>query len=428
MSSSKLDIQTAKAFEPLLYPKRYKGAWGGRGSGKSHFFAGLKVERAFLQPGFRGVCIREVQKSLKESAKKLIEDKIQEYDLGAHFDCQQAQIITPGGGVILFQGMQDHTAESIKSLEGMDVAWIEEAQALSERSWKLLRPTIRKDGSEIWASWNPRRRVDPVDQFFRGKPDDAIACIKANWRDNPWFPNVLEGERIRDLTNDPDGYDHVWEGGYATVNKGAYYADALTQAKQDGRICRVAVEPMLPVHAFHDIGGAGAKADAYTIWIVQWVGKEIRVLDYYEARGQILAEHAHWMRSRGWSKATVHLPHDGVNTNNITGKRYVDHWRDAGFECAQPAANLGAGAASQRIEAGRRLFSRMWFDEEKTEAGCAALGWYHANFDDERGTDLGPEHDWSSHAADAFGEMCVGYQEPNQEWSKDLKYNSVWVT
>lgn len=427
MSSSSLNIQTAKVFEPLLYPKRYKGAWGGRGSGKSHFFAEMLVEQAFIKPGFRAVCIREVQNSLKESSKRLIENKIQTLDLGPHFDCQQAQIITPGDGAILFQGMQDHTAESIKSLEGMDVAWVEEAQALSERSWRLLRPTIRKDDSEIWASWNPRRRVDPVDQFFRGKPDPGIACVKANWRDNPWFTTVLESERVRDLANDPGGYDHVWEGGYATVNKGAYYAAALTQAKLDGRIGKLAVDPMLPIHAFHDIGGAGAKADAYTIWIVQWIGQSIRVLDYYEARGQILAEHANWMRSRGWSKAIVHLPHDGVNTNNITGKRYVDHWRDAGFECEQPAANLGSGAASQRIEAARRLFSRMWFDEEKTDAGRAALGWYHARIDDERGTDLGPDHDWSSHAADAFGEMCVAYKEPNQDWGKALKINTGYV-
>lgn len=385
------------------------------------------VERAYAEPGFRGVCIREVQKSLKESAKKLIEDKIQAFGLGSFFEVQQAQIVTPGGGVILFQGMQDHTAESIKSLEGMNVAWIEEARALSTRSWKLLRPTIRSEGSEIWASWNPMRKVDPIDEFFRGKPVPGAICVRANWRDNPWFPSVLEGERKLDLANDPDGYDHVWEGGYATVNKGAYYAAALTEAKQQGRICRVPVEPMLPVHAFHDIGGAGAKADAYTIWIVQWVGKEIRYLDYYEAQGQILAEHAHWMRSRGWAKAIVHLPHDGVNANNVTGKRYVDHWREAGFECAQPASNLGVGAASQRIEAARRLFPRMWFDEEKTENGRAALGWYHAKIDEDRGADLGPEHDWSSHAADAFGESAVGYQEPSQSWSGDIKYNNAWV-
>jgi phage terminase large subunit len=159
--------------------------------------------------------------------------------------------------------------------------------------------------------------------------------------------------------------------------------------------------------------------------------KEIRVLDYYEAQGQVLAEHAHWLRSRGWEKATNHLPHDGVNTNNITGKRYVDHWREAGFNCIEPAANAGTGAAMQRVEAVRNLFPRVWFDADKTEAGRAALGWYHARYDEERGTDLGPEHDWSSHAADAFGEMCLAYREPeedqddNDEWTDPSRSRSV---
>lgn len=420
-----LQIPTPRVFVPLLAPSRYKGAHGGRGSGKSHFFAEKLVEDCLAEPGTRAVCIREVQKSLKESAKRLIEDKLNALNIGPEFDVQSSEIKTPGGGVILFQGMQDHTADSIKSLEGMDRAWIEEAQSLSERSFKLLRPTIRKERSEIWASWNPRRKVDPVDAFFRNsKPDPEVVCVRANWRDNPWFPEVLEAERKRDLANDPEGYDHVWEGGYATVNKGAYFAKALLAAKQEGRICRLSHEPMLPVRAFHDIGGAGAKADAYTIWIVQWVAKEIRVLDYYESRGQVLADHAHWMRERGWSKAVIHLPHDGVNANNITGKRYVDHWRDAGFDCAEPAPNAGSGAAMQRVEAARRLFTRCWFDEARTEAGRAALGWYHARFDEERGTDLGPEHDWSSHGADAFGEMCVAYREPSPEWSKPIEYDN----
>lgn len=377
-----------------------------------------------MAPGLRAVCIREVQASLKESAKRLIEDKIEALRVSSRFDVLTTEIRTPGDGSILFQGMRDHTAESIKSLEGMDVAWVEEAHTLSARSWKLLRPTIRKPGSEIWASWNRRRKTDPVDEFFREHAEDRdVACVQANWRDNPFFPAVLEAERKRDLLHDPEGYAHTWEGDYATVNKGAYYAKALLEARQQGRICRLTPEPLVSVRAFHDIGGAGARADAYTIWIVQWVGKEIRALDYYEARGQVLAEHAAWMRARGWEKAISHLPHDGVNTNNITGKRYVDHWRDAGFNCVDPAPNAGSGAAMQRIEATRRLFPRIWFDEGKTEDGRAALGWYHARHDEERGTDLGPEHDWSSHGADAFGQMCLEYEEPSStDWGGKLNY------
>lgn len=406
-----LRVPVARAFQPLLLPARYKGAHGGRGSGKSHFFAERLPIEAIAKRGLRAVCIREVQKSLKESAKRLIEDKLNALNIGPEFDVQAAEIRTPGGGVILFQGMQDHTAESIKSLEGMDVAWVEEGQTLSDRSWRMLRPTIRKEGSEIWCSWNPRLRTDPIDKFYR-TGGEGIACVQANWRDNPWFPSVLEEERKRDFVNDPDGYGHTWEGDYVTVMAGAYFAKVLREAKEHGRICRVSPDPLLPIWSFHDIGGAGAKADAYAIWIVQFVGREIRVLDYYEARGQVLAEHAAWLRQK-WPKAKVRLPHDGANTNNVTGKRYQDHWQDAGFD-ASTRENAGTGAAAQRIEAVRRLFPQMWFNEATTDAGRAALGWYHARIDEERGTDLGPEHDWASHAADAFGLMALEYEEPRK--------------
>ena len=189
MSSLALKIQTASVFEPLCQPARYKGAFGGRGSGKSHFFAEALIDK-HLDQGTRSVCIREVQKSLKESAKRLIEDKLQAFGLGERqgFRVFREVIETPGDGVIMFQGMQDHTAESIKSLENVSVAWVEEAQTLSARSLQLLRPTIRKEGSELWFSWNPRRKTDPVDVMLRqgSIPTDA-AVVKVNWDSNPWF-------------------------------------------------------------------------------------------------------------------------------------------------------------------------------------------------------------------------------------------------
>jgi len=186
-----LTIETAKVFEPLLQPARFKGAWGGRGGGKSHFFGELLVERCLLTPGTLAVCIREVQKTLSQSSKRLIETKIAELGVGSQFRVLYDRIETPVGGLIIFQGMQDATAESIKSLEGYQIAWVEEAQTLSARSLALLRPTIRAEGSEIWFSWNPRRKSDAVDEFLRvNQPDNAIV-VKANWRDNAWFPSVL---------------------------------------------------------------------------------------------------------------------------------------------------------------------------------------------------------------------------------------------
>lgn len=193
---------------------------------------------------------------------------------------------------------------------------------------------------------------------------------------------------------------------------GAYYARLLKAAKAAGRIRPLAYDPMLPLYSYHDIGGAGAKADAYTIWLCQRVGADIHWLDYYETRGQTLAYHANWMRDQGYESAHIILPHDGLNTNNVSGKKFEDHWREAGFNNVRVVPNQGAGAAKQRIEAGRRLFPRMHFDETKTEAGRQALGFYHERKDEERDVGLGPEHDWSSHGADSFGLGCIDYSEP----------------
>lgn len=417
-SSARIHLPTAEVFEPLLAPARYKGAHGGRGSGKSHFFAELLVEDCLRFPGTRGVCVREVQKSLKDSAKKLIEDKIQAMGVGSLFDVQTSEIKTPGGGSILFQGMQDHTAESIKSLEGIDRAWVEEAQTLSEKSWRMLRPTIRKPGSEIWASWNPRLDRDPVDKFFRKDKHEPgrVICVQANWRDNPWFPRELEDERQDDLRNDPEAVAHVWDGAYVQILKGAYYAQALIDAERQKRIGNVALEPLMQVRAFWDIGGPGKKADAMAIWVAQFVGREIRVLDYIEGQGQVLAYYLHEFRERGWKdekKPLMVVPHDAAQTHadNPTGMDFEAQLRKAGFE-TKLIANQGAGAVMQRVATTRRLFPRIWFNRDTTEAGRAALGWYHEKRDEDRNVGLGPEHDWSSHGADAFGLMCVAYEEP----------------
>jgi len=400
---------------PLLAPARYKGAYGGRGSGKSHFFAELLIEDCLSQRGMLGVCIREVQKSLKDSSKRLIETKLKELALGEAdgFRIFEKQIQTPGDGVIIFTGLQDSNNENIKSLEGFQRAWIEEAQVLSHRSLSLLRPTIRAKDSQIWASWNPRRKGDAIDDFFRARRPKDAAVVEVNWRDNPWFPQVLEEERLTDLRLFADRYEHIWEGGYARALDGAYFARQLAEAKEQRRICRLAADPLLTVRAFFDIGGSGASADAMAIWIAQFVDREIRVLDYIEGVGQVLAYYVKELRSRGWGEALCVLPHDGVAENSITGKRYEDHVRDAGFE-VQVIKNQGKGAAMMRIESARRLFARIWFNEATTEAGREALGWYHEKKDETRSGGLGPEHDWSSHAADAFGLMCLAYEEPER--------------
>lgn len=212
--SAPLVIETPEVFEPLLAPARYKGAWGGRGSGKSHFFAELAVEES-IRRKVDIVCLREVQKSLKFSVKKLIESKIEALNAGAYFEVQQEQIKSKHGGNIIFQGMQDHTSDSIKSLEGFGIAWFEEAQSASQRSLDLLRPTIRAPGSELWFSWNPNQATDPIDALLRSDdPPPGAVIVRANYADNPWLPAELLKEMEYDRKRDPEKYAHIWLGEY----------------------------------------------------------------------------------------------------------------------------------------------------------------------------------------------------------------------
>jgi phage terminase large subunit len=372
--------------------------------------------------GLRAICGREIQKSLKQSSKKLIEIKLTAYGLGEAdgFKVYNDRISTPGDGEIVFQGLQDHTADTIKSFESFHRFWGEEAQGIGKRSMGLIRPTIRWESarlgmaSELWWSWNPRRKLDAVDEMFRGseKPTGAIV-IKANWQDNPWFPRVLNTERKDCLRLRPEEYPHIWDGDYATVLTGAYYAKALLEAQQQGRIGRVGPETLMTRQIFCDLGGTGNKSDAFAMWVAQFVGKEIRVLDYYEAQGQPLATHIEWLREQGYTKDRVHiwLPHDGETKDRVHDVSFESAFNQAGYKTTV-VPNQGPGAAKSRIEAGRRLLPVMWFNASTTEAGRQALGWYHEKKDEERNIGLGPDHDWSSHGADAFGLMCVSYEQP----------------
>jgi phage terminase large subunit len=404
-------------FEPLLHPARYKGAWGGRGSGKSHFFAWQAIKRCMVKPGSRIVAIREIQNTLKESSKRLIEDKLRLHGLGQGqgFRTLHDCIETPGGGVIVFQGMQDSNNENIKSLEGFDVAWVEEAQTLSSRSLALLRPTIRKPGSELWFSWNARRKTDAVDVLLRGAelPTGAVV-VNANWRHNPFFPDTLEQERLDCLRLEPEQYDHIWEGAYISILTGAYFAKHLAAARVENRIGRVGADPLLPFKLAIDIGGTGARADAFTIWVFQNVGKEARILNYYEAVGQPVGSHLEWLRENKYTPARcqVYLPHDGSTNDRVFDVSYESAFQAAGYD-VEVIPNQGRAAAASRIEIARRIFPSCWFNEETTAGGIEALGWYHEKKDETRGIGLGPEHDWASHGADSFGLLCLVTEQNN---------------
>lgn len=301
-----LRIPTARVFRPLLDPVRYKGAHGGRGSGKSHFFAELAVERCVQTPGTRIVCVREVQKALKESVKLLVEDKIRSLNVEKGFRLLSDRIDTPGGGVILFQGMQDHTAESIKSLEGFDVGYVEEAQTLTQRSLEFLRPTIRSPGSEIWFSWNPRHASDPVDKFLRGLtvPENA-AVVRTNYTDNPFFPDVLEEERLYDEQFTRDRYGHIWLGEYepaaigAIWNRVTLHEGRVEEAPEMSRIV-VAIDPAVSSEEGSNehgivVAGIGSDGRGYVLDDVtvkggpqQWAERAVAAYDRYEADAVVI--------------------------------------------------------------------------------------------------------------------------------------------
>jgi phage terminase large subunit len=223
----------------------------------------------------------------------------------------------------------------------------------------------------------------------------------------------LEQERLDCLRDDPAQYAHIWEGGYVTVAEGAYYADKLAAAKAQGRIGRVGRDELFQVKLFCDIGGTGARSDAFTIWAAQFIAKEIRLINYYEAVGQPIDEHLAWMWENDYTpdRAEIWLPHDGVTGDRVYAVSYESQFRKAQYN-VRVIKNQGTGAATMRIEAGRNIFPRCWFDEEKCKGGLKALGWYHPKIDTDRGIDLGPDHDWSSHGADSYGLMAIAYEEP----------------
>lgn len=413
-----------------------RGAYGGRGSAKTRSFALMTAVRAYMwaAEGREGIilCGRQYMNTLDESSLEEVKAAIRSEEwLNEVFDIGEKYVRTKDGRVhYKFTGL-DRNVGSVKSKSRILLCWVDEAEAVNDTAWTILIPTIREEDSELWVTWNPERDGSATDIRFRKTKDPRYKVVELNWRDNPRFPAKLERDRQRDLKDRPDEYGHIWEGEYKKAFVGSYYASSLTQAREENRICRVVADPLLRIRTYHDIGGSGNKADNYAIWVCQFVNREIRILDHYESQGQTLSFHVQWMRDHDYENALVFLPHDGVNSNNITGKRYQDHWEEAGFD-VEVIPNQGPGAAMQRIEAGRRLFPRMWIDEEKCKAGLDALGWYHEKRDDNRNVGLGPCHDWASHSADAFGLMAIHYDEPkvsdNIEPNWGAPRNQGWMS
>ncbi len=350
--------------------------------------------------------------------------------LGAEVNESELRVDYHNGGQVRLYGADN--AEALRGIY-LDGVVLDEYGDMDPRVYpEIIRPALSDRGG--WAVFigTPKGK-NQFHQTYRQSLgfDPRTGVFDQSLKDR-WFSLMLRASETglvstdelqlahRDMSDNQ--YAQEYECSFEAPVKGAFWGDLLVAAHN--RIGRIAADPLLPLRAFIDIGGAGRNADAFVIWICQWVAQEIRVLDFYEAVGQPLAAHVSWLRSKGYEKAICHLPHDGVVTNNITGKKYEDHLRDAGFDVPMPTPNQGKGAAKMRIEAVRRIFPKLWFNESTTESGRAALAHYHEKWDEERNVGLGPEHDWASHAADAFGLMAVCYEEPSRAraFSRKIEY------
>lgn len=420
-----------KLIPVFLGEARYRGAYGGRGSGKTRTFAKMTAIRAYqwAMAGEEGVivCGREFMNSLADSSMSEVRAAITEEKwLSDFFDMGETYIRTKDKRIeYVFTGLR-HNLDSIKSKARIKLLWVDEAEPVSDTAWSKAIPSVREHDSEVWVTWNPERKASATHKRFRlDMADDPDAkIVEINWNDNPFFPDVLEKERVRDMSKRPDSYEHIWNGDFVTIVEGSYYAKHLAQAKAENRIGRVAADPLMTIRLFVDIGGTGARADAFSMWAAQFIGKEVRVVDYYEAVGQPLATHLAWLRERGYGpdKAQFWLPHDGATHDKVHDVSYESALRDAGYSVTV-VPNQGAGAAKARIEAMRRIFPSIWFNADTTEAGREALGFYHEKRDEIRNIGLGPNHDWASHGSDAAGLMAVCYEAPRKAAAID--YNRL---
>lgn len=420
----------AKLIPLFIGPADVRAAYGGRGSGKTRSFAKMAAVEGYRHgtSGTSGIilCARQFMNSLEDSSLEEVKRAIEDDPwLLAYYDIGEKFIRSHDGRVqFAFAGL-DRNIASIKSKGRLLLCWVDEAEPVTDEAWTTLIPTLREEGTgwnaELWITWNPKRKKSAVESRFRQSQDALVRSVELNWRDNPKFPAKLERDRQRDMTERSDQYDHVWEGGFATVVEGAYFASYLTKAKAEGRIGFVPADPLMTKRVFCDIGGTGARADAFTMWVAQFIGLEIRVLDYYESVGQPSAAHAEWLRERGYTPGTaqIWLPHDGASQDKVIDISYAKAFRQLEYDTTV-VPNQGKGAAKQRIEAARRLFGSMRFNDATTDGGRAALGWYHEKRDEERGIGLGPNHDWSSHGADSFGLMCVVHKPPSNAVKLDF--------
>lgn len=389
-----------EAMQFLFEESRYKVAYGGRGGAKS-----WAIARALLILGLnaplRILCARELQNSISESVHKLLKDQIELMGLQDEYDVIQTEIRGKNGTTFSFEGIRLNT-NKIKSYEGIDICWVEEADKVTESSWDVLIPTIRKPGSQIWLSFNPELEKAPTFQMFVKNPRPNSIVRKISWRDNPWFTDELRAEMEHCKATDPDKYLWIWEGECKKNLDGAVYAKELRGMRLDARLRRIPVEPGCPVHTFWDLGWS----DSTAIWFAQKVGFETRVVDYYHNSQQKLAHYLEVIQKKPYLVGEAWLPHDAKAKSLGTGKSIEEQVR-----ASQLFSHVGIVpklSLADGIDAARTFMETSWMDEFRCEDGLAALEAYRYEFDKETGLfGQKPLHDWASHGADGYRYMAI---------------------
>lgn len=396
----KVKAEFPEKMQSLFVPSRYKCYYGGRGGGKSHSVAKALVIMGAQKP-LRILCTRELQRSITESVHKLLCDQIDLLQLNSFYTITHTHIKGKNGTEFFFSGMRHNTSQ-IKSMEGVDIVWCEEAHTMSNSSWELLIPTIRKEGSEIWITFNPELQEDPTyDRFVTNRPSNAIV-EKINWRDNKWFPDVLKQEMMDLKKRDPSAYEVVWEGHCRQAVDGAIFEDEMRLLAEEGRITSVPYDPKKPVNVFLDLG----YGDQTSIWFIQKFGFEYRVIDFYQNARKKLEHYIHIMQGKGYVYGAVYLPHDG-NSNHLTGLTVEESFTDLGYK-VEIVPRITKKVDS--LNAARTVLPVCYFDKIKCADGLQSLRRYRYKVDPETGrVSKEPLHDEYSNGADAFQTFaCAG--------------------
>lgn len=398
----------------LFKPARYKVAHGGRGGAKSWNFARALLLEAAERP-LRVLCTREVQKSIKDSVHQLLSDQIDLLGLTGFYRITRDEITGDNGSRFVFSGLSDQTSDSLKSMEGVDRCWCEEAHKISRRSWDLLVPTIRKPGSEIWVSLNPELDTDETYiRFVENPPPDAVV-VAINWRDNPWFPDVLDKERrefLRQVSigiRTQDEYDNIWEGKCRAAVEGAIYAQEVARLQQERRLCRIPHDPLLPVHAVWDLGWN----DAMVVGMWQKSPMGLMLIDSLIVTHTTYADVVALLNSRGYRWGNDFLPHDGKHKNPQTGESAEALLRRLKRDVREvPDVGIEAG-----IKAVRQAFGRIWVDEATGDNRRVvnALKRYRRVVNATTNEPGPPLHDENSHAADMVRYAVVVADQMNND-------------